>query len=75
MILDPAAYARLRFDEERRALAALSPDESLVLGADLWTSSVAAHVRFAPEARPESLARRLRVAPARLAAAWAAAER
>ncbi len=75
MILDPAAYARLRLDDERRALAALSPDESLALGADLWTSSVAEHVRFAPEARPENLAMRLRVAPARLAAAWATAKR
>lgn len=71
MILDAAAYARLRLDDEHRALAALGADETLAIGEALWTSGLAHEIQFPEEPRPTSLAVRLRIAPARLAAAHA----
>lgn len=65
MIRDAQAYARLRCDEEQRALAALDADESIAIAEQLWTSSVANEVRFPDEPRPQSLAILLRIAPAR----------
>lgn len=69
MIRDVEAYARLRVDDERRALSALDAAESLAVGEALWTSSLAREVYRPSGSRPLSLAVGLGIAPARLAAA------
>ena len=72
MILSQEAYGRLRVDEERRALARLSPAESLAIAMALCTSDFAASLTIPPEPRGENFARKLRPPADRLEAAWAA---
>lgn len=69
MIRDTAAHAALRVVDERKALAALSADETLAIGEALWTSSLASDLWASEEPRPTSLAVALRIPHTRLMAA------
>jgi hypothetical protein len=69
MILDQEAYRHLRLADEHRALSALTAEESLALGAALWTSELAAGVQKSTEPRGQNLARRLGIRADRLAVA------
>jgi hypothetical protein len=66
VIRDPAAYQRLRVEDEHRALQELDDDDAIAMAEALLTSTILVHGDRGRDPRPLDLLRSLGIDPRRV---------